>query len=163
MSFDVAIIETGNGGDVQLNGNDLAIVKGIENMPYLGMFGGNVEAVTKNKVVDAQSFDWWANSLFMLSNQSIQLNSTVEKTLNSVALNSAGRVLIENAIKEDLKFLSDQGVTVQVDVIIYSVDRINVKLRISQLDGTQKVTTINFKKSLDGDFFILDFNDDFYL
>jgi hypothetical protein len=36
---------------------------GIENMPYLGMFGGNIEESTVNKVEKLQSFDWWGNNL----------------------------------------------------------------------------------------------------
>jgi hypothetical protein len=77
--MDLAIIETGNGGDLQLVGNDLAMVNGIENMPYLGMFGGNIEESTVNKVEKLQSFDWWGNNLLMPGNQSIQFNSSFGK------------------------------------------------------------------------------------
>jgi hypothetical protein len=163
MGYDIAIVETGNGGDLQVMGNDLAAVRGIENMPYLGMFGGNKEQVTKNRVEEVQSFDWWANSLLMPSNQSIQLNSITEKTFDTVPLTSSGRVLIENAIKEDLKFLSDLGATVVVSVTIVATDRIDILLRITQSVGEEKVTIINFKKAASGDWYILDFNsDDFF-
>ena len=40
---DLQIIENGDGGDAVLNGNDLSIIDGFQNMPYLGMFGGNVD------------------------------------------------------------------------------------------------------------------------
>lgn len=163
MSFDLAVIEAnGNGGDLQLVGNDLAIVYGLENMPYLGMFGGNLEESTINNVVRLQSFDWWGNNLLMPNNQSIQFNSIVERTLNNTALTSAGRVIIENAIKTDLAFLSSVA-TITVSVIIVSTDRINVSLSVLQNTNNTKVTIINFRKQENGDWYIFDFNDDFFL
>lgn len=163
MAFDLAIIETGNGGDIKIEGQDVAVVRSIENMPYLAMFGGNVEESTTTKIYVAQSFDWWANNLLMLANTAIQMNSTVERTLNTTPLTSAGRVLIENAIKKDLEFFQAEGATVEVTVEIVSTDRINVTLKITQSGSQEKIRVINFKKQSDGDWFILDFNNDFYL
>jgi hypothetical protein len=162
--MDLAVIETGNGGDIQLEGNDLALVFGIENMPYLGMFGGNPLQSTNNTVTEEQSLDWWGNSLFMPSSQSNQFNSTVERIINTTPLTSAGRIVIENAIKDDLDFLTQIAFQpVDVTVTIVDTDRINVKLVIQQLSGAKKVTVINFRKQSNGDFYIFDFNDDFYL
>lgn len=158
--FDVSVIETLNGGDLQQVGNDLAIVYNIENMIYLGMFGGNVEASTDNNAVQVESFDYWANSLLMFNNPSQQFNSLTERTINSVPLTSSGRVLIENAIKKDLEFFKDLGGVVTVSVEIVATDKIKVSIRV-ELNSQKQVTIINFRKSLDGDFFILDFNDDF--
>ncbi|MBL4810412.1 MAG: hypothetical protein JKY43_10205, partial [Phycisphaerales bacterium] len=57
---DLRIIENGDGGDAVLNGNDLEIINGFQNMPYLGMFGGNIKASTVGeKVENEQAFDWW--------------------------------------------------------------------------------------------------------
>ncbi len=160
MAWDLAVLETGNGGDLSLNGNDLAVVTGIENMPYLGLFGGNVEQVTtSDKVMDSK--DWWGNDLLMKSNKSIQFNSTVEKTLKNTALNSAGRVIIEGAIKNDLQFLSPQA-TIVVSVTIEATDRLRVNIQI-KVDINIRVLVLNYRKSSDGDFFLLDFNDDFFL
>jgi hypothetical protein len=47
--MDILLVETGNGGDVIFTGNDLAVINGFENMPYLAMFGGNVEEDGFNK------------------------------------------------------------------------------------------------------------------
>lgn len=161
MSWDLAILETGNGGDLSLKGNDLAVVSGFQNMPYLGMFGGNVEQSTTNiKVADSK--DFWANDLLMKSDQSTQFNSTVEKTINSTALTSQGRITIENAIKNDLKFLAPQAL-IKVTVTIVSTDRINVNIQIKVDTNDIKVIVINYKKVADGDWFMLDFNDDFFL
>lgn len=160
--FDLAIVETGSGGDIQILGNDLAVVNGIENMPYLGMFGGNLEQSTVDNQVLEFSKDWWANSLLMNSNPSIQMNSTVERTLNSTPLTSSGRLAIENAIKYNLEFLTSiLGSPVEVSVTIISDDRIDILLKIIYLKET-KVTVIKFKKQASGDFSIFDFNGDFY-
>lgn len=161
--MDIAITEAdGNGGDIVLVGNDLAMVFGIENMPYLGMFGGNPGYVTKNKVQEEQSFDWWGNNLLMPGDQSLQFNSLTEMMLRSVALNSSGRIQIEESIKKDLEFLS-QNATIKVSVTIVSTDRINVEITIIQSDSSKIVKIINFRKQLDGDWRIEDFNDDFFV
>lgn len=160
--FDLAIVESGNGGDYQLMGNDLAVVFGTENMPYLAMFGGNVEASTENNIVQDQSLDYWGNTLLMNANQPIQFNSTVERTLKNTPLTSAGRAVIENAIKADLKFIVDMGIPISVKVSIPATDRIDVELTIT-LPRKTKVTIINFRKRTEnGDFYLFDFNDDFF-
>lgn len=161
MYIDLAIVESdGNGGDLQMVGNDLAVVYGIENMPYLGMFGGNVEQVTKNKPTEIESLDWWGNNLLFPNDQAVQMNSITEKALNTIPLTSAGRVLIENAIKKDLEFLSPVAI-VEVSVTITATDRINIKIRIKQNVGSEKIIIVNYKKATDGDFYFLDFNNDF--
>ena len=47
MGWDLAILESGNGGDVSMNGSDLAVYYLDENDIYLRMFGGNIEQDTK--------------------------------------------------------------------------------------------------------------------
>lgn len=157
MSFDAAIIETLNGGDLQQVGSDLAVVYGIENMVYLAMFGGNTEASTSTKVVTLDSKDWWGNSVLMPNDASTQFNSLTERTLKTTALTSAGRVIIENAVKKDLDFFKDLGATVTVSVSIIDTDHIRILIRI-ELEQEIKIITVNFRKATDGDFFIMDFN-----
>lgn len=159
--FDLAIIETGNGGDLQQVGSDLAVVNGIENMIYLGMFGGNKEASTQSNIIT--DGDFWGNNLFHPNAPSVQFNSETERVMNSVALTSSGRVLIENAIKKDLAFFSDLGATVEVSVTIVSTDKIRVQIKVTLPSQAPNITIINFRKALDGDYFILDFNDDFFI
>ncbi len=164
MAFDLAVIETGNGGDLQLLGSDLAIVSGIENQPYLAMFGGNKESTVNPSAIISQnemSFDWWGNNLLMPSSQSLQFNSLCENALNTIPLTSNGRILIENAIKKDLQFLEPQA-TINVVVTIVATDKIDINITIKQAQATQ-VVTIKYKKALTGDFSALDFNSDFLI
>jgi hypothetical protein len=87
-------------------------------------------------------------------------NSTTEKAFKEIPLTSAGRVLIENAIKNDLKYLSVFG-EIKVSVIIVGPDRIDILINWFTDIGRPRVTTIKIKKAEDGDFFAMDFNDDF--
>lgn len=91
--MDIQLLETGNGGDITLSGNDLVAVTGVENQPYLGCFGGDA--------------NWWGNELLFNANETYKFLSETEALLTKVALTSANRLLIEAAIKRDLQFLLD--------------------------------------------------------
>ena len=160
--MDIALIETGNGGDIQLRGSDLFMVFNGENNLYLGMCGGNKEAVTTNTPSGEEQFDFWANNLFFPGDQSVQLNSTTEKVLGNTPLTSAGRVLIENAIKEDLKFMTPFG-KVEVSATITATDRIEVIIKWILPGGGIKIAVLTYRAATDGDFFLLDFNNDFFI
>jgi hypothetical protein len=162
MIFDVALIETNNGGDVNIKGNDLAVISSVENMIYLALFGGNVEESTKPRQVNLESFDWWGNTLLMSGTPSQQFNSETERTLRDRgALTSKGRTIIESAVKEDLKFFAELGIKIRVEVSIVSDDYIKIEIWAVQKKNDERVVTIDYKKTTDGDFFLMDFNDDF--
>lgn len=163
MSFDVSIIETGNGGDLQKSSNDLVVVYGIQNVPYLSICGGNKRQSTPpQRNTQEQYFDYWANSLMYEAEPDLQMNSETERTYDSVALNSEGRTFIEAALKEDLKILDDVAV-VTINTYIISDDRIDAIITIVEDIETIKIIKITYQKTSDGDFFVMDFNDDFYL
>jgi hypothetical protein len=157
--MDLAILETYDGGDIQIKGNDLAIVHGIENQLYLAMFGGNIEQLPSVKNPE-QSFNYWANDLLFIADTSQQFNSFTEISFDKIPLTSSGRVQLENAIKRDLEYLKKLNVIFTVSVTIVSTDRIDIIIKITQGINTS-VVIINYKKKLDGDFFIFDFNNDF--
>lgn len=160
---DVAIIETLNGGDAQMNGNDFALVYSFENMLYQAMFGGNPGYDTKKRVEGEQAFDHWANSLLFANAPTQQFNSFTEHTLRTVALTSQGRILIEQAAKKDLKFLQEFG-KLTVEVSIVSDDRVKMFIKLTIPDGTTKFTVVNIVKGTDGDFYFADFDKtDFFI
>lgn len=135
--MDIKIVETGNGGDLQKNLRDLALTEGFENMPYLAMFGGNPEQSTPpNRPARVQAFDWWGNSLLFQEDPSRQFNSITEKTLNSVALTSSGRISIEEAIKQDLAFMQDFA-EVAVEVSIIETDKVLIEINITEPSTTR--------------------------
>jgi phage gp46-like protein len=160
--MDVQVFETLNGGDLQISGSDFVTVSGIENMVYLAMFGGNPGHSTSAKTVEEQSFDWWGNKLLMNRTPNCQFNSITEQTLKNITVTSAGRVTLENAIKQDLKFMNAFAkVTVQVSIV--SDERMSASIRVEQKNKSSIVKVVNFKKRLDGDFAFADFNDDFFV
>ncbi len=134
--MDLQIIETGNGGDLAKNGNDLALVFSFENMPYLAMFGGNKEAVTRPRIPTEQAFDWFGNSLFFINDQSIQFNSLTEKALDEIPLTSSGRILIENEIKKDLQFMQAFA-EITVKTSIPATDTLLISIKIQEPDNLQ--------------------------
>jgi len=136
MGNDLSIYETGSGGDTQLKGNDLVTTDSFFNMVYLGLFGGNPGFPTiGNELKNEQRFDWWGNSLLMANNQVIQFNSELEHTLNTTAINSNGRLLIENAAKKDLAFFSTFA-KVDVNVTIISTDKVSIFVELSELENS---------------------------
>jgi len=162
MAWDLSLIESeGNGGDYQLLTNDFASVFNDENVIFLALFGGNIEESTPSKVTRAQSFDWWGNNLLMRGQPEIQFNSQTERALNTTALTSSGRIVIENAMKKDLEFLKENG-DLTISVKIVSDDRIHLSIRYIAAIGRERITVVNLKKKATGDWSILDFNDDFY-
>ena len=128
---DLKLIETFDGGDLVLNGNDLQVIDGFQNMIYLALFGGNIEQSTKEFDEDEERFDYWANDLLMLDSPDIQYNSETERTLNEVTLNSRGRLLIEQSVKKDLEFMQDFG-NIDVNVSIIQSDRVKINVIIKE-------------------------------
>lgn len=125
--MDLAVIEnSGNGGDIVFKNNDLVIVNGFENMPYLAMFGGT---------------QWWANDLIFFNDESKQFKQLTQKVLETVALNSSGRISIQNAVVSDLKFMQDFA-TVNVEVSIISDDKVLINIQLIRKDNLQKTELI---------------------
>jgi hypothetical protein len=165
---DIAIIETLNGGDLKLRGNDLAVQGGWGNMPYLGWFGGNIEGSTKPKLNEEESADWWGNNILFPQDSSVQFNSELERALRDTELTSFGRMKLQQAAQKDLSFMSAFS-EISVIVSILSDDRVEIKANV------RKPSTINGRVADQyrqyiyiwdayngfGDFSAQDFNDDF--
>tara|TARA_R110000803_G_scaffold38124_1_gene82286 strand:+ start:312 stop:836 length:525 start_codon:yes stop_codon:yes gene_type:complete len=173
MIADLNIIERGNGGDARLIGRDLYMNSGWENMPYLAMFGGNVEQDTAERNAGEQVFDFWANTMISAEDPDKQFNSQTERRLMNVPLNSAGRISIEQAIKADLKFMQAFA-AVSVETAITGPDRLEITIKVikpNQLseqiyiylwDGLLGTIELVSLTGILGDF-NNDFNDDFYI
>lgn len=133
--IDLRIVETGNGGDLALLGNDFAKANSFENMVYLAMFGGNVGFSTpKRRANDEQAFDYWANSLLFADSPELQFNSETEKALGEISFTSNGRQILEQAIKTDLKFMQPYA-NVSVNVTILTFTDLQMKIDIIKPDN----------------------------
>jgi hypothetical protein len=135
--MDLELIETGDGGDLIKDSKDLSIIFGFENMPFLALFGGNVESSTPDiRIQTEQAFDFWGNNLLMPQDRSIQFNSQTERALNTTALSSSGRSKIQQAVENDLSFMKDFAI-ITVVVQVLSMDKILLACRIQQPDNLQ--------------------------
>lgn len=136
--MDLELIEQGDGGDLIKNSNDMSVIYGFENEVYIALFGGNVAQDTpqKRNSLD-QDLSFWGNNLLHPNDQSMQYNSKTERALNTIPLTSAGRALIEQAVKDDLSYLSAIG-TVTVSVSITGVDRLEIDVTIQQPASTSQ-------------------------
>lgn len=135
--MDLSVVENnGNGGDFVRKTNDLLMIYGLENMPYLAMFGGNKEASTPIKRLETQqAFDWFGNSL-LFNEPEAQMNSETERILDKTALTSSGRLKIENAVKKDMAHMSAFA-DVVVAVSIIGLDALKIFISLKQLGNNQ--------------------------
>jgi hypothetical protein len=126
---DLMIYESGNGGELSLKSGDIETTQAVFNQFYLAHFGGNTEAsTTGNETEGTERMDWWGN---MFLNEKSQMNSSLEKTLQGVALTSAGRVEVEREARKDIDYLSDLGELSTVVQIIGN-DKIQISDKINQ-------------------------------
>lgn len=129
--IDLKLVETGDGGDVVLKGNDLEMIEGFQNMPYLALFGGNVEDSTTGEKVKEQAFDYWGNFLLHPTQRELWLNSGTERLMLTTAITTSSRIRMEEQVKKDLEFMKPFAI-VESNVFLVSEDRISISISISQ-------------------------------
>jgi len=128
--IDVAIHEAGSGGDYSLVNDDMETVSGFFNMVYLGLFGGNIEQVTSPDInPNDQRFDWWANEAFNL-----EFNSTFENKIRTTPLTSSGIIDLENAAKQDLKFM-EEFAEMEITGSIVGIKKFQLDISLSEPDN----------------------------
>lgn len=137
--IDLMIYESGSGGDLNLKNDDLETVSGLTNQVYLALFGGNIEENTSDDLEDLdERNDWWGNYLL---NEELQFNSSFERTLTTVTLNSGGISKLINAAKKDLKYLEAYAdITVEGSIIGLN----KFKLQVNLQEPDQSSTKIKF-------------------
>ncbi|MCJ7802755.1 MAG: hypothetical protein MUP82_10410 [Candidatus Marinimicrobia bacterium] len=136
---DIAIYENGSGGDWILKNDDIDNISGLTNQVYLAFFGGNIEQNTSDNLAELeQRNDWWGNFLLKANNQ---FNSNFERALRTIALNSAGLIAIENAAKEDLKFLEEYA-DIEISSQITGINKMS--LFVNVIEPNKQSTKIKF-------------------
>lgn len=137
MTKDLGIYESGSGGELTVQNNDLQLSEQLYQQAYLACFGGNVEASTKGNEPDGQlRYDWWGNSYFDGNNPSKQFNSETERALRNNPLTSTGRVNIIRAVQTDLKYLSSIA-TVTVDATVLSASKLMINISLTMPANNQ--------------------------
>ena len=132
---DIHIFENGNGGELALLNGDLTLVESLYQTLYIALFGGNVEASTLgNEINSEERFDYWGNSLIFKRKPNKQFNSKTEKSLFETAINTSGRLKIEEAVKEDLSFLKKIA-DLKVNIVILSSNKIAISLLLKSISN----------------------------
>lgn len=132
--FDFKINETGSGGSIEIKGNDIVGLNGFGNMIYLALFGGNYTSTPSRRPNNVQALDYWGNTF--LRDPKVQFNSTTERVLSEVALNSDGRLQIEKAVNFDLEFMKPFA-NVFVSVEIPEWERVRIKVILTQPENPE--------------------------
>lgn len=116
--MDILLTETGSGGDVVVCNHDLVTIAGYENTPYLAQYGGS---------------SCWADDLLFFGDT--RHTARTEKVVNTTPLTSTGRVLIEEAMNDDLLFIQDDvaGTKTNASVRITDTNEIAADITINGL------------------------------
>lgn len=134
---DILLFESGDGGEMAIQGNDLVLIETILQQAYIALFGGNVEANTVGDEIPTQErFDYWANSLLWPDSPNKQFNSNTERVLQNTVLNSAGRIEITSAVELDLDYLKLIA-NFEVEVSILSHNKVQISISLTKKDNLE--------------------------
>lgn len=135
---DILLYENGNGGEIAIDNNDIALSEQLYQQVYLCLFGGNIEADTRGDEIPSElRNDWWGNSLLFANNKAKQFNSETERALNNNVLNSSGRVNILRAVENDLKYFKKTA-NVAIDVLIDDRNKVRITIKLTQPNNNQQ-------------------------
>jgi phage gp46-like protein len=149
---DIALYETGSGGDFSIVNNDLLMGETLYQQIYLALFGGNVQANTKPSYLASEDrYDYWGNQLVWKEAKTKQFNSETERTIQTTTLNSSGRLAIIQAINQDLEYLKAiVNLSIQVEIVSSHKIRIIVSFsgKTNQQDKLLQLVYDNSKKEV---------------
>ncbi len=149
---DISLYETGSGGDFALLNDDLQTGESLYQNIYIALFGGNIEASTRASYLPNElRYDYWGNSLIWNTQKTKQFNSETERILQTVTLNSQGRISILQSVNNDLNYL--KGVidfSVEVNILSSSRVAINISLKekTNQQDKVLQLIFDNIKNEV---------------
>lgn len=137
MSKDIALFESGSGGELLVLNNDISLVETLFQQVYLRLFGGNIEANTTGTEIEGQQRnDWWGNTLLFNNRKDKQFNSNTERVLDNVTLNTSGRIDIKRAVESDLNNLSNIA-DINVNIVILSHNKVEISILLQKPDDTE--------------------------
>lgn len=140
---DFGLHESGSGGELTILNGDLNMSETLYQTIYLSLFGGNVDKSTiGNEIPNQERLDYWANDLIFKENKSKQFNSTTERVLNEVTLNSLGRLKIKSAVEEDLSFIKTI-VSFNVNIVILGIGKVSIEIQLNSI-GNQSNKQFQF-------------------
>jgi hypothetical protein len=134
---DINLFENGTSGDFAIVNGDLLMGETLYQNIYLALFGGNIEASTKDVYLSSEERkDYWGNTLIWKNRKSVQFNSETERVIQNTTLNSSGRLLIIQSVNTDLEYLKSI-INFSVDVQIPKHDNLRITINFGALSQQQ--------------------------
>lgn len=125
-----SIYESGNGGNLISQNNDIVMTEGLATLAYLKMFSGNVDADTKSdNNLGELRLDWWGNDTN--ENSDNWINSNTERILKGIELTGSSIAKIKQSVVNDLKPLEKYG-KVEVSVTLPFINRAQINVSIKE-------------------------------
>jgi hypothetical protein len=119
-----SIYEDGNGGDLWVKNNRIQYTRALYVACYLRMFGGN----TTSQLPDGHIKSWWGNDI---NKPNEWVNSNTERVLLGMTITPRNTLLLEEAVKKDLKSLEKYG-TISVQILLPLLNRVTIRITIEK-------------------------------
>lgn len=122
---DVFLFDTVDGGEISVVNGLVIGDRKFSTAAYLSLFGGNVEdggRVDNNKT-------WWGNR-FAETSEKEKIVSRFQAIIKSLPLTTKNILLAEQAAKEDLAWMVDEGIADEIITDIKVVDRFRCELEV---------------------------------
>ena len=146
---DVFLFDTDDGGEISVVNGLVIADRKFSTAAYLSLFGGNVEdggRVDNNKT-------WWGNR-FAETSEKEKIVSRFQATIKSLPLTTKNILLAEQAAKEDLAWMVDEGIADEIITDIKVVDRFRCELEvIIRKDGElieKRSYKVNWEEAVNG-------------
>lgn len=123
---DVKLFQTGDGGEIVVDGGIVEMSGGLETAVYLSLFGGNEDDDGR----DENPHTWWGNLDEI--DPARRYRSETQNLLRAIPATSNNLRRIEDAATRDLAWLESSNVTssVQVEATIPGVNRVKLTIDI---------------------------------
>jgi phage gp46-like protein len=136
---DVHLFQTLDGGNITIVGGIVEMSNGLGVAAYISLFGANSD----DNGLAGNPLSWWGNTDEPEVNQ---IRSETQYLLTRLPQTTSNLLKIEDAIQKDLSWmlLNNIASTIDVDVTIPALNRINIKLDINA-QGTKE--SFNFTEN----------------
>lgn len=120
--MDVLIYQTPDDGDIKVQDGVTQLTPGFESAVYLSMFGGNED----DDGSAGNQLSWWGNQLD--ADEARHYRGETETTLESIPAVPVNLLKVEEAVKRDLKWLTETRAasSVTVSTSMPAVDTVSI-------------------------------------
>ncbi len=136
---DVKLFNTLEGGEITVEDGFVLMSPGLETAAYLSLFGGNKDDSTR----DGDQLSWWGNIGELTENQ---YRSLTQHLLNSLPITSANLLIIENAVRQDLKWMLDLRIASSIEVVVIVPQRNKIDI-IIDIEAQGVRSSFNFTEN----------------